>query len=301
VTPRRPAIIAGPTASGKSALALRVALRDGGCVINADALQVYRCWRVLTARPVDADLRRAAHALYGHVSCGRRYSVGDWLRDLAPVLDDCAARGLRPVITGGTGLYLSALTEGLAAIPPIPVAVRAESLALMQAGRLERLHAELAAGDPEGYARIDRDNPMRLQRAWEVLRATGRALSYWQRASAPPLLAPSACDCLVVAVDKLFLDRRIAFRFEKMIQHGALDECRAFLASGIPRSLPSARALGAAELFAHLDGGLGLDEATARAVVATRRFAKRQRTWLRNRMRDWTWIDPDDLDAVPAG
>jgi tRNA dimethylallyltransferase len=292
-------IIAGPTASGKSALALRVAERDGGCVINADALQVYRCWRVLTARPGPEDARRAPHALYGHVPCDRRYSVGDWLRDLAPALADCAAGGLRPVIVGGTGLYLSALTEGLAAIPPIPAAVRAESAALLRSGRIGRLHADLAAGDPRTYARIDRDNPMRLQRAWEVLRGTGRPLSDWQRVAAPPQIAASEADRFVVEVETASVDKRISDRLAKMLEDGALDECRAFLASGLPRTLPAARAVGAPELIAHLQGAVPLDEAVARAVIATRRFAKRQRTWLRNRMHDWPRIDPGALAAVP--
>jgi tRNA dimethylallyltransferase len=302
VTLRRPAIIAGPTASGKSALGLAVAQRDGGCVINADALQVYSCWNVLTARPDASALARAPHELYGHVPGDRRYSVGDWLRDLEPVLDRCAASGLRPVIVGGTGLYLSALTEGLADIPPVPPAVRAESAALIARGRIDRLQEDLATGDPDTFCRIDRDNPMRLQRAWEVLRATGRPLSDWQRTTPEPLLPVDAADCLVLEISPSNNNKLIASRFEKMVECGALEETRAFIASSVPRDAPVACALGAAPLIEHLENGLPLEAAIAAAATATRQYSKRQRTWFRNRMTDWLRVDPagDALAAVRA-
>lgn len=296
----RPVILAGPTASGKSGLALRIAERDGGCVINADALQVYGCWRVLTARPDAGDVTHAPHLLYGHVACTRRYSVGAWLRDVSAALDDARARGLRPVIVGGTGLYLSALTEGLADVPPIGPAWRVASQALIDSDRLGLMLAYLQREDPETLARLDRRNPMRVQRAWEVLRATGRGLAAWQRLPQPALLPRAEADCVVLEMEKSLLTSRIAARLRQMLEDGALEECAAFRAAGHDPALPSARALGRAELTAHLDGALGLEEATALAITATRRFAKRQRTWFRSRMAGWRRIDAGEGDPLAA-
>lgn len=298
----RPVILAGPTASGKSELALRIAERDGGCVINADALQVYGCWRILTARPDTAQTRRAPHALYGHVSCERRYSVGAWLADMRRVLRDLGAR--RPVIVGGTGLYLAALTEGLAMVPEISEAVRSEARARLDAGGLARLVEELARDDPETLDRIDADNPVRVQRAWEVLRTTGRGLSRWQSDAAPPLLPQEDCVCRVLLPERSVLNARIEARFDTMLEEGALAEVAAFAASGIPLTLPAAKALGARELAACLAGECSLETARARALTATRQFAKRQRTWFRSRMAGWERLDPlaggDLPGAIPC-
>ena len=298
---RRPVLIAGPTASGKSELALALAARDGGVVINADASQVYSCWRILTARPDDSELAKAPHALYGHVDCARRYSTGDWLRDVAAVLDDAAQRGLRPIVVGGTGLYFAALTEGLSAIPPIPTKVRARSEALIAEGRVGELLADLGRDDPETHARIDRDNPRRVQRAWDVLIATGRGLADWHRATPPPLIGPEQAVRVAVWPAIPFLNCRIEARFRIMVEAGALDECHRFLAAGIDPALPSAKVLGAEPLSAHLRGDLSLDATITTSVTATRRFAKRQRTWMRNRMADWPRVapGPDAAAAVP--
>ncbi|MER2510132.1 MAG: tRNA (adenosine(37)-N6)-dimethylallyltransferase MiaA [Amaricoccus sp.] len=293
-----PVIIAGPTASGKSALALRVAERDGGVVLNADALQVYSCWQVLSARPDPEDLARAPHALYGHVACTEIYSVGAWLRDLAPLLADLARQRRRAIIVGGTGLYLSALTSGLAEIPTIAPEVRTRSEAILRHDGPEALIADLARLDPITLARIDRANPMRVQRAWEVVTATGRGMIDWQSARATPLIDPDSAVRVVLQPDISRLNNNITNRFHKMVAGGALEECAAFRDGGFDLSLPSARALGARELMAFLDGALPLDTAVDQAVTATRQFAKRQRTWFRNRMADWTWIDPADADAV---
>jgi tRNA dimethylallyltransferase len=287
----RPILLYGPTASGKSALALRLAERDGGVIINADASQVYACWRVLTARPDDADLARAPHRLYGHVGCAVRYSTGHWLRDAAAALAEAGTLGLRPIVVGGTGLYFAALTEGLAAIPPIPPEVRARSTALVAEGRAAAMLAELARDDPETLAGIDRRNPMRVQRAWDVLRATGRGLAAWHRDTPPPLVDPATAVRVAVDADISWLDSRIAQRFNLMVENGALDECRAN--AGLDRSLPSARVLGAAQLSAVLEEKMPLDQAIAAGTLATRQFAKRQRTWMRNRMADW--------ERVPSG
>lgn len=276
----RPVLIAGPTASGKSALALRIAERRGGVIVNADALQVYGCWRILTARPGADDLARAPHVLFGHVGQDAPYSVGHWLTEVAEVV----RKRERPIIVGGTGLYLSALTEGLSAIPPVPPEVRAEADARLARDGTSALAAEL---DGATAARIDRQNPARVQRAWEVLRATGRGLADWQRDRGRPLLTRNEVVALRLDVPRETLARRIADRFDAMLAAGVLEEVRANLDAWDP-SRPWARAIGAADLVAHLRDGVGLDDVRSRAIISTCQYAKRQRTWLRARMADWT-------------
>lgn len=276
-------LIAGPTASGKSALAMEIAARDGGVVINADAIQVYENWRVLTARPSEMDESNVAHALYGHVPYDHAYSVGEWLREVVTRLD-----GPRPIIIGGTGLYFSALTSGLAEIPVTPADVRAQADAIRIHDGLGPMLADL---DPETLARIDQANPMRVQRAWEVWRATGRALAAWQDDTPAPVLPLDRADCLVIDAPKDWLTPRIEGRFDAMLQEGALDEARANLGNWDP-ALPSSKAIGAPELMAHLRGEIDLKEAKTLATIATRQFAKRQRTWFRARMKGWQLISP---------
>ncbi|WP_370285998.1 tRNA (adenosine(37)-N6)-dimethylallyltransferase MiaA [Pseudooceanicola nanhaiensis] len=276
--PDRPVLIAGPTASGKSALAIAIAERDGGVVVNADASQVFANWRVLTARPSAAEEARVPHRLFGHVPGDAAYSVGHWLREVAPLLG-----GARPIIVGGTGLYFTALTEGLAEIPETPAEVRAEADALRRDGGVEAL---LGAIDAETLSRIDRQNPMRVQRAWEVQRATGRGLAAWQDATPPPLLPLERAQPLLVEAGKDWLNDRIARRFDAMLAEGALEEARANLPGWDP-ALPSSRAIGAPELIAHLRGEMTREEARAAATIATRQYAKRQRTWFRARMKAW--------------
>lgn len=281
--PRTPVLIAGPTASGKSELALRIAEAQGGVVINADAIQVYSDWRVLTARPSQEDEARAPHALYGHVAGHVPYSVGDWLRDVSPLLTS----DTRPIIVGGTGLYFTALTEGLADIPATPDAIRQIAMARIAEDGHDALTAELDAATRD---RIDTANPMRVQRAWEVLQTTGKGLALWQDDTDPPLLPLSRTAAFVINADKDWLTPRIETRFDKMLELGALDEARANRDGWSP-DLPSAKAIGAAELMAVLDGTMTLDQARTRAVILTRQFAKRQRTWFRARMRSWTQLD----------
>lgn len=277
IDPARHLVIAGPTASGKSALALAVARAQGGLIVNADALQIWSCWRVLTARPDAADLAAAPHALYGHVAPGRAYSVGDWLREVAGLPG-------RLIVVGGTGLYLTALTRGLAAIPPVPDAVRARADAILAEPQgLARLVGDL---DAPSRARIDLQNPARVQRAWEVLTATGRGIADWQARTPPPLLSPDRVQGLVVTADRDWLADRIARRFHAMLDQGALEEARAALPAWDPAA-QWARAIGAPELIAHLQGRMTLPEATERAVIASRQYAKSQRIWFRNRMPDW--------------
>ena len=272
-----PVLIAGPTASGKSALAMEIAARDGRVIVNADALQVYGCWRVLTARPSAEEEAALPHALYGHVGRAEIYSTGRWLREVVPFLD-------RPVvIVGGTGLNFTALTEGLADIPPVRPAVRGEADLRVAAEGFGGLLAEL---DAATAARIDRQNGARIQRAWEVLRSTGRGLAQWQDETPAPALPRQRAEALVLRPDVGWLDARIARRFHAMLDQGALAEAEAALAGWDPR-LPSSKAIGAPELIRYLQGKSTRCEAIEAAIVQSRRYAKRQRTWFRSRMADW--------------
>jgi tRNA dimethylallyltransferase len=272
-----PVLIAGPTASGKSALAMEIAARDGRVVVNADALQVYGCWRVLTARPSLADEAALPHALYGHVGRQESYSTGRWLREVVPFL-------AKPVvIVGGTGLNFSALTEGLADIPAVPPEVRAEADARVAIEGFAALRAEL---DAATLARIDPRNGARVQRAWEVLRSTGRGLAAWQDETPAPALPLAQAEALVLRPEVGWLDSRITRRFHAMLEAGALEEARAALPDWQPR-LPSSRAIGAPELINFLQAKSILSEAIDASILASRRYAKRQRTWFRSRMGAW--------------
>ncbi len=280
IAPDRHVVIAGPTASGKSALALEIAETQGGTVVNADALQVWSCWRVLTARPSPQDEARAPHVLYGHVAPGRAYSVGEWLSEVSGLPG-------RLIVVGGTGLYLNALTRGLAVIPPTPAEIRATADRLRTApGGLGQMVAGL---DAPTRARIDLQNPVRVQRAWEVLTATGRGIVEWQAETPPPLIAPESAHLLVLQSERDWLAGRIARRFHLMIEQGALDEVRAMLPRWDAEAL-WAKAIGAADLVAYLQGYTTLDEAIERAIIASRQYAKAQRSFFRGRMRDWNWV-----------
>ena len=272
-------LIAGPTASGKSALALALARRDGRVIVNADALQVYARWRVLTARPSLAEEAEVPHRLYGHVGRDAAYSVGHWLREVADVL----AEGPPVVIVGGTGLYLSALTEGLVDIPATPPEVRQMADMRMADGGIAGLLAELDGGT---LARIDRANPARVQRAWEVMQTTGRGLAAWQDETGPALMPLQGAEALVLRPDVAWLNARIDQRFDGMVAAGALDEVTAELPYWDPNQ-PSARAIGAPELVSYLRDEQDLPAAIAASKLASRQYAKRQRTWLRNRMKLW--------------
>lgn len=280
----RPVLIAGPTASGKSALALALAHAKESVIINADALQVYREWSVLTARPDAAETARAPHRLYGHVGLLQDYSVGAWLKEVAREVKTAQAQNLRPIIIGGTGLYFRALTEGLADIPPIPEAIRQEATAT----EVETLSGQLAQEDPVSWSRIDQLNPVRIRRAWEVLRTTGRGIADWQDNTPAPLLPIAACEALLLTCDKDWLNARIDQRFDQMVEMGALDECRAVLDQNLwDPDHPSCQAIGAKELIGHLEGAISLDAAITASKIQTHRYAKRQRTWFRARMKAW--------------
>jgi len=275
-----PILIAGPTASGKSALALEIAQTRGGVIVNADASQVFDCWRVVTARPSIEEETRAPHRLYGHIPWDSHYSTGHWLREVAQILSGDE----RPIIVGGTGLYFRALTEGLADIPATPPKIRDVANTLP----LEEL---LSGISPQTAAGLDRANRTRVQRAWEVERATGRALHLWQAETPAPILALPRTLPLVLEVDKDWLNARIAKRFDAMLAGGAMEEVIA-LADRFDPTLPAFRAIGVPELMACHRGEITLETARERATISTRQFAKRQRTWFRARMQDWHRISP---------
>jgi tRNA dimethylallyltransferase len=284
ISREKPVLIAGPTASGKSALAMALAARDGRTIVNADALQVYGMWRVLSARPSAEDEAALPHTLFGHIDYDAPYSTGHWLREVAPWLH-------RPiVIVGGTGLNFSALTAGLANIPPIPAEIRARATGTLSQGGIGALLAQL---DSKTAAGIDQNNPARVQRAWEVLMATERGLADWQADTGPPLLPLAQVEALVLTMDPAQLDTRIAQRFDAMLKMGALDEVRAALpywpeGDSHTQPPPWTRAIGAPELAAYLRGKASLECSVTAAKLASRQYAKRQRTWFRNRMKNWT-------------
>jgi tRNA dimethylallyltransferase len=283
LTTRLPVLIAGATASGKSALAMEIAAQKGGIIVNADALQVFENWRVLTARPSVEDETRTPHALYGHVAANGTYSVGQWLRDVKALM-----AGERLIIVGGTGLNFRALTEGLAEIPPTPPAVRALANERLETEGIDALLTEL---DDETRSRIDPANPMRVTRAWEVAQTTGRPLSDWQDDTPAPIIPLANCHPIFIDAPKEWVNERIERRFDIMLDEGALDEAQRNLASWNPAN-QSARAIGAPELIGHLQGSLSLQDARNLAVIASRKYAKRQRTWFRARMGQWVPLDP---------
>jgi tRNA dimethylallyltransferase len=291
----RAVLIAGPTAGGKSAAALALAeaaARSGrsAWIVNADSIQVYDALRILTARPGRAAERLAPHRLYGHVPAETRYSVGAWLADAAVVLAEAEAAGALPIVVGGTGLYFKALSEGLAAVPAIPADVRARWSERLKAGGPAPLHALLMERDPVAAAAIRPSDPQRVVRALEVLDATGRTLSEWQASkSLPPLVSASETLRIVIAPDRQTLHLRIAERLDRMIAEGAVEEVKALLARGVATDLPAMKALGVKELTAFLRGEVTLEAALEAAAAETRRYAKRQMTWFRGQMADWSW------------
>ncbi len=279
-------LIAGPTASGKSALALGLAQALDGEIVNADALQLYRDLRVLTARPTPAEEAHAPHHLFGVADGADGWSVGRWLAAVLPALEDIASRNRPAVVVGGTGLYFRALTQGLAEIPAVPVAVRQEAAERFDALGETAFRSALAERDPAAAVRIAPGDRQRLLRAFEVAEATGRPLSDWQAQTRAPLAA-DAWRAVVMEPDRAELYARCDRRFESMIEGGALDEAQALLKRGLDPALPVMKAVGLRELGAHLAGALTLEAAVALARQETRRYAKRQLTWLRNQTPDW--------------
>ena len=281
---KRAILIAGPTASGKSALAVRLAERLGGVVINADSMAVYRDLSILTGRPDPADVLRAPHWLYGHRGAEEPYSVGIWLREAAVALDEARSSGRMAIVVGGTGLYFTALTLGLSDIPPVPQSIR-DRLRTEAAERgLSDLHARLASGDPHTAVRLRPGDSQRILRALEVLEATGRPLSAYQATRKPPLIAAEDFAGLVIEPERTRLKAAIDRRFERMMDAGALEEVRRLAVRRLDPSLPAMRALGVRPLLAHLEQGLPLAAAIDRAKAETRAYAKRQLTFARHQL-----------------
>ena len=279
-------LIAGPTAGGKSALALRLARAGGGEIVNADSMQVYADLRVLTARPSPEDEAAAPHHLFGVADAAEAWSVGRWLRAATAALAEIASRARPAFVVGGTGLYFRALTVGLAEVPAVPMRVRAEVQTLYDAIGEPAFRERLDQVDPEAAGRIAGADRQRLTRAYEVFAATGRPLSDWNRETRP-VLAPGSWRGLVVEPPRDALYARCDARLAAMLEGGALDEVARLMARGLDPSRPAMKALGVAPFAAHLRGDMGLDEALAQARQDTRRYAKRQITWFRNQAPDW--------------
>jgi tRNA dimethylallyltransferase len=282
-------LIAGPTASGKSAAALALAEKLGGAIINADSMQVYRELRVLTARPTPEAEARVPHYLYGHVSVSERYSAGRYQDEAATALREVRERGLMPIFVGGTGLYFGALTEGLSPIPPVPASVRADVRRRFETLGRDAFFADLAQRDQKTAAKLNPSDTQRLLRAADVFEATGRPLSAWQEASGNAVLGNCRLARFVLSPPRELVLERIDARLKVMVEQGILDEARSLV--GLDPSLPAAKALGVPELVRHLNGEIGLAEALEAVRVATRQYAKRQQTWFRNRMSEWKWLE----------
>jgi tRNA dimethylallyltransferase len=291
-------LIAGPTASGKSALALSLAECIGGAIVNTDSMQVYRDLTVITARPDSVETARVPHLLYGHVDAAENYSVGRFVDDAAAALEEVRAQGRIPVFTGGSGLYFKALIAGLAAIPPVPLEIRADVRAKLEACGPAALHEELARRDPATAARLRRADRTRIARALEVVQATGRSITEWQRHGKPPLLDRYRVARVFLAPDRATLYRRIDARFDAMLSTGALDEVKALAERGLNPLLPAMKAHGVPWLVRHFAGEMSLAAAAAEAKKDTRHYAKRQFTWFRHQLGDWPQVDPAEARDV---
>ncbi|MBQ8104716.1 MAG: tRNA (adenosine(37)-N6)-dimethylallyltransferase MiaA [Afipia sp.] len=286
-------LIAGPTASGKSALALALAEATGGVVINTDSMQVYRDLRIITARPSPEEEARVPHRLYGYCDAAVNCSAGTWVADAAAALAEARAANLLPIFIGGTGLYFKALTRGLSAVPPIPQRVRDDVRARMERDGVEALHAELVQRDPVSGEKLKPRDSARIARALEVIEATGRALPDWHSEGLPPLLEPDGVVAVFLAPDRKELYARINARFESMLEKGALDEVAALAARKLDPILPAMKAHGVPALIRHLAGEITLEQAIYTGQIDTRHYAKRQFTWFRHQLPEFEWVAPD--------
>ncbi len=281
-------LIAGATASGKSGLALKIAKKHDGIIINADSLQVYECWRILTSRPSLEDEKMVPHLLYGHISCHQPYSVSQWLDEVVQILE--AYKDKLKIIVGGTGLYFSSLTSGFTKIPEIKQETKVLAQKILKGDGIDRMLLELSKNDASTFENLDRDNPRRVQRAWEVFNSTGVGLSTWFTLNNEALVRLEETKPVVLNVSKHKLENNISERLDQMIRLGVLEECK----SNIPLlnlNNSAAKTIGAKELVDHLKGNSTLEEAKYLTMVATRQYAKRQRTWFRNKMKDWEWFN----------
>jgi tRNA dimethylallyltransferase len=286
-------LIAGPTASGKSALALELAQATGGIVINADSMQVYRDLHVITARPSTAEEARVPHRLYGHIDAAVNCSAGRWVTDAAAALAEARAQNRLPIFTGGSGLYFKALTRGLSAVPSVPAEIREGIRERLERNGVEALHAELSERDPDSAARLKSRDRSRIARALEVIEATGRSLTDWHREGLPPLLPPGQFSAVFLAPERDALYARIDARFDAMLAAGALDEVARLGARRLDPLLPAMKAHGVPALLRHLAGEITLEEAAEIGRADTRHYAKRQFTWFRHQLPEFEWVKPE--------
>ncbi|PWJ89844.1 tRNA dimethylallyltransferase [Mesorhizobium loti] len=293
-------LIAGPTASGKSALALDLAERKGGVIVNTDSMQGYSVLDVLTARPEAADLARAPHFLYGHVHPATAYSTGAWLRDVMKLIDDGTLSGRPVIFVGGTGLYFRALAEGISEMPDIPQRIRDRWRYELKEQGAVKLHGLLLREDSATAMTLKPTDSQRVVRALEVLDASGRSIREWQAERGQPLIDRGSARFFVIEPDRAVLVGRIEKRFDQMLDKGALDEVRRLSALGLGRDLPAMKAIGVRELQAAMAGEIGFPEAIERAKIATRQYSKRQTTWFRHQLGpEWLRLRPgDDLETT---
>jgi tRNA dimethylallyltransferase len=293
----RALLIAGPTASGKSALALRLARAHDGVIINTDSMQVYRDLRVLTARPTPEEEARVPHRLYGHVDAAVNFSAGAWVADAAAVLAEVRAQNRLPIFVGGSGLYFKALTRGLSSVPAIAPEVRDDVRARLERDGPEALHAQLMISDPVSAERLNPRDRTRIARALEVVEATGRSLTDWHRDGLPPLLPPDDIAALFLAPERDDLYARIDARFDIMLKAGALDEVAALASRNLDPLLPAMKAHGVPALIRHLQGEITQEEAAVIGRADTRHYAKRQFTWFRHQLPEFEWMKPEAAGA----
>jgi tRNA dimethylallyltransferase len=291
-------LIAGPTASGKSALALALAEKLGGVIVNADSMQVYRDLRIITARPAPDEEARVPHRLYGHIDAAVNFSVGRWCTEAAEALAAIKREGRAPIIVGGTGLYFNVLTRGLAAVPPIPAQIRDEVRTRLATDGVEALHAELTERDPVTAARLTPRDRARVTRALEVILATGRSLTQWHEDNMPACVDVARAAKIFLMPERDALLCRIDARFDAMMVAGAIDEVRALAARKLDPNLPAMKAHGVPWLIRHLDGEIALAEAVEGGKRDTRQYTKRQATWFRNQLPDFAWVAPNDALAT---
>lgn len=294
----RPAIlIHGPTASGKTQLSIEVARKLDGEIVNADSMQVYQELKVISARPDDAEMDGVPHHLFGHVPASERYSTGQWLEQARPVIEDVQKRGKTAVVVGGTGLYLLALTEGLSEIPPVPEDVRHEVLEILKSEGVRGLKLRLQAVDPGAARRIDDNDRQRLSRAYEVWLATGTPLTRFQGRRSNPVLNPDEWLGIALTPPRAKLYSRIDKRFEGMLMEGAMEEARALVRLGIDAELPAMKAHGMPWLSAFIRGEIDSGTAAENAKRDTRRYAKRQFTWIGRQFPFWPRIPSAELST----
>ncbi len=298
-------LIAGPTASGKSALALELVQKTGGVVINTDSMQVYRDLRIITARPTPEEETIVPHRLYGHVDAAVNFSAGAWVNDAALELAEARAQHRLAIFAGGSGLYFKALTRGLSAVPPIAPEIRERVRARLERDGVEALHAELARCDPPSAERLKPRDRTRIARALEVIEATGRSLTDWHRDGLPPLLPPGSFRALFLEPDRDALYARIDARFEAMLKSGAMEEVAALAARKLDPLLPAMKAHGVPALIRHLNGEITREEAAETGRADTRHYAKRQFTWFRHQLPEFEWVKPEAArgwlhDVIPG-